>query len=337
MSNVLSNGTVLPSGLLGKQGAENAVMAFNRSYRNTGIKAGIIIKSYAPDDPNNQNGLCCEYDVTSFEQFENKSSTSITYKNCLSTQGFGGLADYFEYTLRPKTFQTNKGPPTFGDQDGAVVLIQCLDGIGDRAVVTGTLIHPDRDTNIISTDPKLSGEYNGVNVEIENDGSCSLTFKGATDSKGIPTDSSQGDTVFQIETDGSFQFNHSTITIRADRNGTLFITTNVDCDITASGAVNITSTDDTVVNSSAKCTITTSDDTVINAGGKCEIVSNADTTITAGSNCDITSNGNTVLKALNIQLNGQRSGIITSNGSFNVVDFVTGVPLIPSLTVFGDV
>ncbi|CAM6005466.1 unnamed protein product [Sphagnum balticum] len=183
-----------------------------------------------PTIPVTRTGLCTEYDVITFEQFENKGSTSTTYKNCLSTQGFGGLADYFEYTLRAKTFQTNKGPPTFGDQDGAVVLIQCLDGIGDRAIVTGTLIHPDRTTNITSTAPQLSGEYNGVNVEIANDGSCSLTFKGPPTVRAFPTDSSQGNTVMQIETDGSFQFNHSTITIRADKNGTLSITTNVDCD-----------------------------------------------------------------------------------------------------------
>ena len=337
MDNVLGNGTVLPSGLLGRQGPEAAIMAFNRSYRNTGIKAGIVVKSYAADDENNQNGLCTEYDVITFEQFENKGSTSILYRNCLSTQGFGGLADFLEYTLRAKSFQNNTGAPTFSDQDGAVVLIQCLDNVGDKAIVTGTLIHPDRTTNITSTAPQMSGEYNGVNVEIANDGSCSLTFKGDTDSKGVPTDSSQGNTVMQIETDGSFQFNHSTITIRADKNGTLSITTNVDCDITASGAVNVTSTKDTVVNSSAKCTITTSSDTVINSGGKCDITSSGDTIVKSGGDCDVTASGNVVVKGTAIQLNGQVSGITTFNGHLGVVDLITGFPVTPSPTVFGDV
>ena len=54
---------------------------------------------------------------------------------------------------------------------------------------------------ITSSAPQLSGEYNGVNIEIANDGSCSLTFKGATNSQGVPTNSSQGNTVFQIKTD----------------------------------------------------------------------------------------------------------------------------------------
>lgn len=240
--NMLPNGTVLPSGLLGRQGTEASIAAFNRSYRNTGLKAGLVSKSYAYNDPANQSGLCTEYDVITIEQFENKGSTSILYRNCIYSQGFGGLADFFEFNLRPKTFQTNKGSPTFANQDGAIVLIQCLDGVGDKAVVVGCLIHPDRTTNITSTAPQLAWEYNGVNFAINNDGSCSLTFKGATNSSGVPTDSSQGNTVFQIKTDGSFEFNHSTIDISANRSGILNINTKSDTNITVGGNTAITTT-----------------------------------------------------------------------------------------------
>lgn len=301
MDNMIDNGTVLPSGLLGQQGTENAISAFNRSYRDTRLKAGIVVKSYDASDAANQNGLCTEYDVITIEQFENKGSTSILYKNCLSTQGFGSLADYLEFTLRPKTLQLNKGFPTFSNQDGAIVLIQCLDGIGDKAVVIGNLIHPDRDTNITSTAPQLSGEYNGVNIEIANDGSCSLTFKGATDSKGAPTNASQGNTVFQIRTDGSFEFNHSTISINADRSGTLTINTKVDADITVGGNVNM------------------------NVSG----------------NTNLTTTGKTIVTSKEIDLNGNGEdlgrGITTANSHFGIVDFITGVPVEPSITTFGDV
>lgn len=249
MDNVLDNGTVLPSGLLSQQGTEAAISAFNQSYRNTGIKAGIVVKSYAPDDPFNQTGLCTEYDVLTIEQYENKGSTSILYRNCVSTQGFGSLADYLEFTLRPKTFQTNKGFTTFGDQDGAIVIIQCLNNVGDKAVVVGNLIHPDRSTTITGISPQLSGEYNGVKIAINNDGSCSLIFKGATDSKGSPIDSSQGNTELQIQSDGSFQLTNSSVTILGNKSGAL--------------------------------TINSSGDTTINAGGKCSIVSTGKTTIDA--------------------------------------------------------
>jgi phage gp45-like len=242
MSNIMDNGTVLPSGLLGSQGPEAAIAGFNRSYRNTSLKAGIVVNSYPADDPLNLTKLCVEYDVLVMEQFENKGSTPILYRHCMSSQGLGSLADYFELTLRPKTFQTNKGFPTFKDQDGAIVMILCLDGVGEKAVVIGNLAHPDRVTNITSPDPQLFGEYNGVNVEIKKDGSCSLTFKGATDSKGIPIDASQGPTKFEIKTDGSFEFKHSTVDILADKSGALTITTKADCKITTETDCTITAT-----------------------------------------------------------------------------------------------
>ena len=297
MSNILSNGTVLPYGIMGLKGREDAVAAFNQSYRNTGLKAGFIVASYAANDPNNKSQLCTEYDVQTIEQFENKGSTSILYKNCLSSQGFGSIADYLEFTLRSQTYNTNKGAATFSSQDGAVVLIKCLDNCGDKAVVEGYLIHPDRTTNITSTSPQMSGEYNGVNIEVANDGSCSLTFKGATNSKGIPTDSSQGNTEFQIKTDGSFQFSHSAITISADKSGVLTITAKGDANVTVGG----------------------------------------NSTVTTSGNTNLTTSGKTIVTSKEIELNGNLSGITTYNSHEGVIDLITGVPVEPSETTFGDV
>lgn len=234
---ILSNGTVLPHGLL-SHGREANIGAFNRSYKNTGIKAGFIVKSYPANDPGSVYGLCTEYDVQTVEQDENKGSTSILYRHCMSSQGLGSIADFLEFTLRFQTFQGKNGP-TFNDQDGAIVLIQCLDNIGSKAIVVGSLIHPDRPTTITSTAPQFSGEYNGVALAVNNDGSCSLTFKGATDSQGNPTNPSQGNTTLQIQNDGSFQFSHSSITIQAERSGTLNITTTGPTNIIAQGTATI--------------------------------------------------------------------------------------------------
>jgi phage gp45-like len=52
---------------------------------------------------------------------------------------------------------------------------------------------------------------------------------------------------------------------------------------------------------------------------------------------EATATGNAKIKAAKITLNGESSGITTANGHQNVVDFITGVPVIPSKTVFGDV
>jgi hypothetical protein len=305
MSTKLASGTVVPFGLLSPNGSETAVAAFNRSYKNTGIKAGLVKRSYAPTDPQNQNGLCTEYDVLTIEQNENKGSTSILYKNCLSTQGFGSIADYLEFTLRPLMKQDSKGFPTFSNQDGAIVLIQCLNNIGDKAIVVGTLIHPDRPTNVTSNAPQLYGEYNGVNIQINQDGSCSLIFKGTTDSQGIPTDSSQGNTEVKIEKDGSFQVDHSMVTFRMDKTtGNATINAKKDINLITNTNLNVTAT--------------------------------ADVKITCAS-ATVTSSGKTVIKASEIDLNNPVSGITTANSHQNVIDFITGVPVQPSTTVLSDV
>jgi len=297
---ILPNGTVLPHGLMNSGGQESSIAAFNRSYKNTGLKAGFIVKTYAYNDPENISQLCTEYDVQTMEQDENKGSTSILYRNCISSQGFGSIADFLEFTLRYQTYQA-KNSPSFSGQDGSVVLIRCLDDIGSKAAIVGSLIHPDRPTDITSTAPQLSGEYNGVNIAINNDGSCSLIFKGATDNNGIPTNPSQGNTTFQIQTDGSFQFSHSTITIQANKSGILNITT--------TGAANVT------------------------VGG--------DMTATVSGNTNLTSNGKTSITGKEILLNtksdDQGKGIITFDSSEGVTDYITGVPLIPSTTIFGDI
>lgn len=215
MSTILPNGAVIPFGLLSVQDRESKVAAFNRSYKNTGIKAGFVVASYDTTDDKNQTKLSTEYDVRTVEQFENKGTTAILYRNCLSSQSFGGIADYLEFTLRAQTYE-GKNAPSFAKQDGAIVLIQCLDNIGSKAIVVGCLEHPDRKTNITSTEPQLFGEYNGIAVQINTDGSASLIFNGATDSKGKVIDSSQNSTTLQIQKDG-------TLTI-LDANGTLLST-----------------------------------------------------------------------------------------------------------------
>jgi hypothetical protein len=248
MDNFLNNGTVLPFGLLG-QNDSDMMAGFNKSYRNTPLRMGIVIKAYVISDPGNLTGLTTEYDVFVFEQNEDKGSTIIKYKNCLSSEGLGSIADYFEKTLRVRGNLVQQGSPLIDTkgQNGAVVLLLCLDGMSDKAIIMSGLTHPDRQTNLVNDQPYLEGEYNGVNVVVANDGSAKFTFNGATDNDGNIIDDSQGPTVAQIEKDGSFQIDHSTITFRLDRNGTATLTTDKDLDLNITGDVNVNAQGDATV------------------------------------------------------------------------------------------
>lgn len=245
MSNFLKNGTVLPSGLMSVN-ANAALDAFVKSFQNYSLKLGIVVSSYAPGDPGNINHAIPEYDVIVMEQNADRGSAPQRYKNCRAAYGLGSIADYLEMTYRFLDKQTSGGTtPEPGNQDGAIVLLLCLNGMGDTGIIMSALSHPDRTPNIQTTEPQLYGEYNGVKIAVNPDGSTSLTFQGATNNEGTPTDSSQGNTVVSIATNGSFQVQHSTITFSLDRSGDVSITASGDTTIKCTDA-NINCTNSTV-------------------------------------------------------------------------------------------
>lgn len=296
MGNFLKNGTVLPFGLLGCN-YEDFAKGFNKTYKNTSLRVGMIINAYDVSDPNNVSKLTTEYDVVAIQQDENRGVSSTTYKKCMASEGMGSIADYFEKALRIRTkLDIDESLMNFKGQNGAIVLLLCLDALSEKAIIISSLTHPDRKTNLTSTSPFLEGEYNGVNIVVNTDGSTALTFKGPTDNYGNPT-TSNGNTVFQIKTDGSFEFNHSSITIQADKSGVLTITTTGDANVTVGGNSNVTTSGDT----------------------------------------NLKTTGTTTITSETIVLNKQMSGIVTYNGTLGVVDMITGLPIQPSTTTFGDI
>lgn len=244
MSNELDNGTVLPFGLMSHGEAGALLEGFKKTYQNTSLRVGIVKQSYGIKDSSNVSKLVPEYDVMVFEQNEDRGATVITYKNCMAAAALGSIADFFEANLRKLEKKTSKGEtPSVKGQNGAVVLVLCLDGMSEKGIIVGALTHPDRKSTLVDTSPHLEGEYNGVNIKVEKDGSTSLTFKGATDNDGTVTDKEQGDTVMKIEKDGSFQVNHRTITQRLDKKGKASLTADDDISNTTKKNFNVTTTE----------------------------------------------------------------------------------------------
>jgi hypothetical protein len=320
MSNVMDNGAILPSGLLGVSD-QDMMAGFNKTYKNSALRIGIVINTYPISDDKNRAKLTTEYDVLVIEQNEDRGTTTILYRNCMSSEGLGSIADFFERTLRKKKKKTTKGDSTnLKGQDGAIVLLLCLDSMSDKGIIISSLTHPDRKTKLLTDEPYLEGEYNGVNIKVATDGSTTLTFRGATGNDGKVLDASQGQTVISIEKDGSFQVQHDKVTFRMGRDGNASLVAKKDIILNASGNINITATGDV----NMQCT-----NLKVNASGKADV--------TVGGDCNVTSSGKTTVKASEIDLNGAASGITTMNSHQGVIDFITGVPVQPSNTVKSDV
>jgi len=78
-------------------------------------------------------------------------------------------------------------------------------------------------------------------------------------------------------------------------------------------------------------------DASINIGSAANITVGSEATIDVGANCNIKAAGTCKLEATQIQLNGSVSGITTANSHSGVIDLITGAPVIPSTTIFGDI
>ena len=235
MDNFLDNGAILPFGLLGHN--QQAMMeGFNKTYRNYPMRMGVVVAGYPTNDDNNHSKLSTEYDVWVFEQNEDRGSAPVRYKNCLNAERLGSKADFLEWTLRVRQESPLKQPLDTKNQNGAVVLLLCLDAVSEKGVIICSLTHPDRQTTITDAGPHFEGEFNGVHVVINSDGSVGFTVKGATDNDGNPIG---GTETVTVGVDSG-----KNVTIGGPGNFTLNITGNVA--LTSTGNTTVSCADATV-------------------------------------------------------------------------------------------
>ena len=224
----------------------------NRLENNYGLKLGVVVEVLDIDNKKNTNKKFPEYTVISVEQDENNIFSVRHYNNCLNIDGFGGLADFFEYKLRSDT--TKKPSPNrldvdFSKQKANVVLLLCQDGVTDKAIILKSLSHKARKTTLTPENGlHLEGEYNGVNWQINKDGEFTLTFKSKTNNKGEPSNKAAGGTFAKIDKTGSFQIQDSSQKflmdnenggIQLDTGGDFKVSSTQNADIEATGNIGI--------------------------------------------------------------------------------------------------
>lgn len=304
----LRSGTVLPHGLVGSSSAQKS-QAFNKTYQNYPIRAGIVVKRYEISDKGNVSKLACEYDVLVIEQDANNGSTPILYKNCLSADGLGAIADFFEKKFRKqkKSDKKTKGMDYAG-QDGAIVLLMCLDGSGEKGIILGGMKHPDRKSKLVGKDEIMAAEYNGVAITINENGSCNLTFKGATENDGTPKDATQGNTTVDIEKDGSVQVKNKGVTQRMEKEGKYSVTSQDSQTFTAKKEVSVLTEDKYILKAKLDATMEMQN-LVIKAAGSA--------TMTMQS-LDIQSEGEANLKAQ--MINAEANSLVQVKGSQIILD-----------------
>lgn len=148
-----------------------------------GMRVGEIVEVIHIDDDRNttESPVQTQYRVRA-QRREGKDKSVTQDYLCIVADLFGGIGDQFRATRRKAT-RTDKSTIT----NGSRVLIQCLNAHTGSAVIIGGLKHrkATQDPGSDAGD-NLVFEFNGVHIEINNDGELSLVTPGPTDTDGQP-------------------------------------------------------------------------------------------------------------------------------------------------------
>jgi hypothetical protein len=194
--------------------------------------------------------------------------------------------------------------------------------------------HPDRKTKLTGKGPQMFGSFNGIDVQVETDGSCRLTFNGATDNEGKPLDSKQGVTTIDIEKDGSVQIKNAGITHRLQKDGKVVLSAESTVNISNKKALTIQSEDK---DSKKKVTLKADDGKLSIDAVSMAIKASGSATMDFGS-LKISSEGEALLKAQ--MINMEASSMVKVKSANIVLDAMValggegGTPAVTMQTVY---
>ena len=192
------------------------------SNSNVKLRYGEVKREILPTEKESYSKKYREYEVL-VQHYEGGSATHRMYHNCMVLNSFCGLADHSDMALR----KSDKLDYQLGN--GSRVFILCVEGNDARAIIIGG----PQQRKDLSEGIHKEVEFNGVNFQVYDDGSWSLTNKGKTDNLGnldAKADKDGAGTQVKVEANGNF----------------IVSTPNNKCQISIdhkSGAINITSSD----------------------------------------------------------------------------------------------
>jgi phage baseplate assembly protein gpV len=164
------------------------------------FRSGEVIRKVDPTSQDSRSKLFYEYDVL-VSHYENEAFTTKIYRNCFLINSLAGLADKSHFTLRASD---SNDPAIPGN--GSKVLVLCLDGNETQTFIVGG-IQAEADPDDVDKGHHFYWEFNGVVLEVNDDGSWSITNNGKTNIKGEADkdrDTDGSGTKVSVEANGNF-------------------------------------------------------------------------------------------------------------------------------------
>jgi hypothetical protein len=312
MGTELRDGTIVPSKLI----AGGGLMGTNALVKNnTALRTGQVIKIYYPEDPGNLSKKYHEYDVL-VAHGDAKVGTNVSiYRNCKVSNIFASDTESLVFTLQV-------GAPVQGSDTlytgGSIVNLLCIDGKPDsgQSLIIGGLQSPQF---AFKTYSKADGNFydfnfNGININVNNDGEYSITFNSVLNPDGIPTNQAAQGTKLVFDQQGRVTISdNESQSFGLDRVAKTATWTDGDDSIVidkGNKAITMTSTGTLAANSDNAMTLASKD--------SLDVSSEADMNIASSGNQSISAEGNSNLKAANWNVNIQGNATIQVGGTFQV-------------------
>jgi hypothetical protein len=181
-------------------------------FDNTRLRMGEVQEVIYPNDAKSLSKKFVEYTV--FVQHRGGGTgLGKMYHHCVLVSAFGGLADQMHYTLRADTTPSTKKKGSKGLGLGSKVLLLCINGEHNNAVILGGLRDQSDKSGFGGIEAKDLGHYfyfnfNGVSAYIDKDGQLVVTYNGKTGVDGkTDVDKGKRGTRMAFLQDGSWNIN----------------------------------------------------------------------------------------------------------------------------------
>lgn len=166
------------------------------------FRIGIVTAAIPPDDPRNQNQKSYEYDVECMVSDGQGNPTPQTYSSCILASWFGTPSDFTKWSLRAEKRNRERDQV---DEPGSRVLVACPNGLSRAPMIMGAVPHPDSPNDDQADGYYWRFSFNGVTINVNNDGEYIIKRAGPTNSKGEPLNSGDKDkaTTITMTKDGT--------------------------------------------------------------------------------------------------------------------------------------
>jgi len=166
---------------------------------NVKLRYGEVKREILPTSQESYSKSYREYEVL-VQHYEGGSATHRMYHHCMVMNDLAGLGDFSTQALRVSD------KPDFQLGNGSRVFILCVEGNDARGVIIGG---PAQKRDLSEGTSKRS-QFNGVDFEVFNDGSWSITNRGKTNNDGTMSDQADEEgagTTVKVESNGNFIIN----------------------------------------------------------------------------------------------------------------------------------